>query len=444
MVACKGSSSAVFACHTTSGSAGYSGGKGKGKSRKFGVSKGKGRGTPNHTVASSVPSGSAVQVENDKSCTIDGKEIYIPSPFDATRESSLHCLTRFGSKPLPLSSPHRRCLTSKLFPARPECKCWCQCTRKPRRRIQCPVCWRSIGPGCCWRPAVGMCHECQKWQPDPWQPEPEQAAQLLNPPLSPTEPLSDYSRCYINPTSHNYPYITYIGGNLHNRDESDRVLSPPLTPTEPCDLPMDQHDWWYKATPLNSFPLKKRNGFPIYTPDCMGLRIACATATRIMLKDHHLDYNGPPPLITGPWMLSKPDLGKLISSLISLASAIMDAFDRTYKDYLTLDALWRMCKTDGDTIEEEFLCFWAGSSASHQKANRATFEWLALAQDNPHLDMCMPSGPAGLIMEVPPETAILVRHVCGWLRKINARSYFAGARVRVPVSIADKVDQPEP
>ena len=289
-----------------------------------------------------------------------------------------------------------------------------------------------------------MCHECQKWQPGPWQPEPEQSARVLNPPQSPTKPLSDYVRCYIKPTPHNYPCITYIGGNLHNRDEPGRVLSPPLTPTEPCDLSMDQYDWWYKATSLKCFPLKAGNVFPIYTPDCISLRIACATATLIMLKDHHLDYDGPPPLIIGPWMLSKPGLGKRIRSLISLASTIMDAFDKTYKDYLTLDDLWRMCKADGDTIEEEFLRFWAASSVSHQKVNRTIFEWLAVAQDNPHLDMCMPCGPADIIMEVPPETAKLVRHVCGWLRKINARSYFAGARVRVPVSIADKVDQPGP
>ena len=63
MLACKGYSSAVFACHTTSGSAGYSGGKGKGGTRKIGAAKGKGRGTPTHTVTSFVPLGSADQVD---------------------------------------------------------------------------------------------------------------------------------------------------------------------------------------------------------------------------------------------------------------------------------------------------------------------------------------------------------------------------------------------
>ena len=48
---------------------------------------------------------------------------------------------------------------------RPRCQCRCRpgalpCLRQPRRVIVCPRCQARVGPGCCWRRAVGMCHMC--------------------------------------------------------------------------------------------------------------------------------------------------------------------------------------------------------------------------------------------------------------------------------------------
>ena len=52
---------------------------------------------------------------------------------------------------------------------RPECACRCGCTRRPRRRIECPICHHHVGPGChpepCWNPEAQCCHVCAREKP---------------------------------------------------------------------------------------------------------------------------------------------------------------------------------------------------------------------------------------------------------------------------------------
>ena len=60
--------------------------------------------------------------------------------------------------------------------SRPKCQCTCDCPRHPGVgcRRTCIACGNLVGPGCCWRPDVNMCHKCddagRRPLPDP---EPE-------------------------------------------------------------------------------------------------------------------------------------------------------------------------------------------------------------------------------------------------------------------------------
>ena len=130
----------------------------------------------------------------------------------------------------------------------------------------------------------------------------------------------------------------------------------------------------------------------LWNKEELAARKACSRATSNILKDRHLVYVGPPPVITGPWLLSKPHLCSLITSLITLAGTVIDAFENKYKGYLTFEALWATSNEESDTIEKEFLQFWAASSPSHQEITRVSFDWLLLARKNPEIGAGMPFG----------------------------------------------------
>ena len=43
------------------------------------------------------------------------------------------------------------------------CWCSCGCRRRPgSRNIQCPLCTKPVGPGCCWNESDECCHRCHE------------------------------------------------------------------------------------------------------------------------------------------------------------------------------------------------------------------------------------------------------------------------------------------
>ena len=92
-----------------------------------------------------------------------------------------------------------------------------------------------------------------------------------------------------------------------------------------------------------------------------------------------------------------------------------------------------MTNVGHSTVEDKFLQYWIGSSRSVQSAIRGSFEKLLLVRSA--LELGSPTNRLeSNRVEVPPETAQLVRQVARWLRDTKEKTSFSEAWKDVPAS----------